>query len=255
MEAYSEFAYLYDTFMEDVPYDEWADLLSSLIRAYGENVNTIIDLGCGTGSLTMRLYDRGYTVYGIDYSEDMLSVASDKSFEAGKDILYINQDMRELSLSEKVDSIVSVCDCINYLLLDEDVIKTFKRVNKCLNKGGLFIFDFNTIYKYETVIGDTTIAENREDCAFIWENFYSSEDHLNEYDVTFFSKVETDKPSIDGEETFKRFTETHIQRGYTLDEMKYFIEKAGLKFVTALDEATRKEPTDESERIYIVARK
>ena len=253
MEAYSEFAYLYDTFMEDVPYDKWADLLSSLIKAYGENVNSIIDLGCGTGSLTMRLYDLGYTVMGIDYSADMLSVASDKSYEAGKDILYINQDMRELSLSEKVDAVVSICDCINYLLLDEDVIKTFKRVSKCLNKGGLFIFDFNTIYKYETVIGDTTIAENREDCAFIWENFYSSEDHLNEYDVTFFSKIDT--PSSYDNETFRRFTETHIQRGYTLEEMKHFIEKAGLKFVTALDETTRKEPTGTSERIYIVARK
>ena len=117
----------------------------------------------------------------------------------------------------------------------------------------MFIFDFNTIYKYETVIGDTTIAENRDDCAFIWENFYSSEDHLNEYDVTFFSKIDT--PSSYEDETFRRFTETHIQRGYTLDEMKHFIEKAGLKFVTALDETTRKEPTGISERIYIVARK
>lgn len=255
MEAYSEFAYLYDTFMEDVPYDDWADLLSSLIRAYGENVNTIIDLGCGTGSLTMRLSDRGYNVYGIDYSEDMLSVAANKAYETGKDILYINQDMRELCLNEKVDAVLSICDCINYLLLDEDVVRTFKNVKKCLNKAGLFIFDFNTIYKYETVIGDTTIAENREDCSFIWENFYSSEDHLNEYDVTFFTKVDSPGKNYGDSELFKRFTETHIQRGYSLEEMKQFLNKAGLKFVTAIDETTRKEPTEISERIYIVARK
>jgi len=250
MEAYTDFAYLYDTFMEDVPYEDWADLLSSLLKAYGENVQKVLDLGCGTGTLTELLSKKGYELTGVDYSLDMLSVAQNKSYESGSDILYINQDMRELSLVDKQDAIVCVCDCINYILLEDEIVECFLRVKDNLKPGGIFIFDFNTVYKYETVIGDATIAESREDCSFIWENYYEPSTHINEYDVTFFVRED----GMD-EDIFRRFEESHIQRGYDLSEMKEFIERAGLKFVTAIDEGTRKTPLDESERIYIIARK
>ena len=323
MEAYTDFAEVYDTFMGDVPYEEWADFLASLIEAYGvsrpvrepgevqeleeapesgevqeleevpesgyiqeleevpesgyiqefeeapeygevqefEEVqeepgvtedaliserNLVLDLGCGTGTITELLYEKGYDMIGVDSSEEMLQIALDKKFETGSDILYLCQDMRELDLYSTVGTVVSVCDSLNYLLMDEDVLQTFHLVNNYLFPGGIFIFDFNTIYKYEEVIGDTTIAENREDCSFIWENFYSCEDHINEYDVTVFERQEDD--------LYRRFTETHYQRGYTLEEMKTFLEKAGLIFVTALDEKTHKAPTETSERIYVIAR-
>ncbi|MCR4789035.1 MAG: class I SAM-dependent methyltransferase [Lachnospiraceae bacterium] len=250
MDSYTGFAYLYDTFMEDVPYDKWADLLSCLIGAYGENIKTVLDLGCGTGSMTLRLCDMGYEVTGVDNSEDMLAVATDKAYEVGKDILFINQDMRTLELLEKQDCIISVCDCINYLVLDEDIISAFEHIKECLKKDGLFIFDINTVYKYENVIGNTTISEDREEGSFIWTNYYSTEDHINEYDVTFFKKVSDEDGGL-----FKRFEETHIQRGFTLAEIKDFLLKCGFRFVTAVDEETRKEPTDTSERIYIVCRR
>ena len=287
MEAYTDFAEVYDTFMGDVPYEEWADFLASLIEAYGvsrpvrepgevqeleeapesgevqelEEVqeepgvtedaliserNLVLDLGCGTGTITELLYEKGYDMIGVDSSEEMLQIALDKKFETRSDILYLCQDMRELDLYSTVGTVVSVCDSLNYLLMDEDVLQTFHLVNNYLFPGGIFIFDFNTIYKYEEVIGDTTIAENREDCSFIWENFYSCEDHINEYDVTVFERQEDD--------LYRRFTETHYQRGYTLEEMKTFLEKAGLIFVTALDEKTHKAPTETSERIYVIAR-
>lgn len=278
MEAYTDFAQVYDTFMEDVPYAQWADFLSLLIEAYGiskpvkdrmavpereedpeaeecwetqedrlsSEKNLVLDLGCGTGTLTQLLYEKGYDMIGVDCSEEMLQVAFDKKYETESDILYLCQDMRELDLYSTVGTVVSVCDSINYLLLDEDVLQTFRLVNNYLFPGGIFIFDFNTIYKYEEVIGDTTIAENREDCSFIWENFYSREDHLNEYDVTIFTQEKDD--------LFRRFTETHYQRGYSLEEMKAFVEKAGLVFVTALDEQTHQYPTETSERIYVIAR-
>ena len=287
MEAYTDFAEVYDTFMGDVPYEEWADFLASLIEAYGvsrpvrepgevqeleeapesgevqefEEVqeepgvtedaliserNLVLDLGCGTGTITELLYEKGYDMIGVDSSEEMLQIALDKKFETGSDILYLCQDMRELDLYSTVGTVVSVCDSLNYLLMDEDVLQTFHLVNNYLFPGGIFIFDFNTIYKYEEVIGDTTIAENREDCSFIWENFYSCEDHINEYDVTVFERQEDD--------LYRRFTETHYQRGYTLEEMKTFLEKAGLIFVTALDEKTHEAPTETSERIYVIAR-
>lgn len=249
MEAYTDFAYLYDTFMEDVPYEQWADLLSSLFKAYGDKIEKVLDLGCGTGTLTELLSEMGYKMTGADLSEDMLAVASEKAYESGNDILYINQDMRELSLLEKQDAVICVCDSINYLLLDEDMVETFKHIKDSLRTGGILIFDFNTIYKYETVIGDTTIAENREDCSFIWENFYEPSTQINEYQVTFFVRDDEEDEDI-----FRRFEESHIQRGYELSKMRALLEASGLKFVTALDETTKKTPTDESERIYIIAR-
>jgi len=144
-----------------------------------------------------------------------------------------------------VGAIVSVCDSLNYLLEEEDVIETFRLINNYLDPKGLFIFDFNTVYKYKEVIGDATIAENREDCSFIWENYYHEEDEINEYEVTFFVK--------EGE-LFRRFEETHYQRGYTPQQMKDFLKKAGLEFVSMADSDTGGEVTPESERIYMIAR-
>ena len=277
MEAYTDFAGVYDTFMDETPYEEWAEFIHELIREYGisqavatknednkvEGISSeedagnlqevldserdlVLDLGCGTGTLTELLYQKGYDMIGIDYSQDMLNIAMEKKAVSGSDILYLCQDMRELDLYSTVGTVVSVCDSVNYLLEDEDVEETFRLVNNYLYPGGLFIFDFNTVYKYEQVIGDTTIAENREECSFIWENYYHDKERINEYDLTIFVREE--------EELFRRFSETHYQRGYTLEEMKNFVEKAGLKFIKAIDADTHGEPEEESERIYIIAK-
>ena len=186
---------------------------------------------------------------GIDNSQEMLNIAMEKKQESGSEILYLCQDMRDIDLYSTVGTVVSVCDSVNYLTENEDVEDTFALVENYLYPGGIFIFDFNTVYKYETVIGDTTIAENRDDCSFIWENYYHADEHINEYDLTIFVK-ENEK-----RELFRRFSETHFQRGYTLKEMKEFIEKAGMEIVLSLDADTHKAPGEESERIYMIARK
>lgn len=254
MEAYTDFASVYDTFMDETPYEEWAKFLHQLIKEYGisqpvrddSEKNLVLDLGCGTGTLTELLYRKGYDMIGVDFSQEMLNIAMNKKEKSGSDILYLCQDMRELDLYSTIGTVISACDSVNYLLEDEEVVETFRLVNNYLYPGGVFIFDFNTVYKYEQVIGDTTIAENREDCSFIWDNFYHEEECINEYDLTIFVKEEN--------ELFRKFRETHYQRGYTLDEMKMFIEAAGLQFVKAIDADTHKAPTEESERIYVIAR-
>ena len=276
MDAYTDFAAVYDTFMDETPYDVWGDFVSGLIEEYGvskpypkgerdgnagsgiedseealeEERNLVVELGCGTGSFTQILKKKGYDIMGIDMSPEMLDLARKKSAESGLDIMYLEQDMRELDLYCTAGTIVSVCDSINYLLEDEDVINTFKLVNNFLFPKGVFIFDFNTLHKYKDVIGDATIAENREDCSFIWDNYYHEEDHINEYDLTIYARVSDDHEN----EIFRRSIETHFQRGYTLEEMKTFVEAAGLKFITAIDADTHECPTDGSERIYVVAR-
>lgn len=259
MNSYQDFAYVYDEFMDATPYEEWCDLLSGLIEKYGvskpcrdaEDVldserNLVLDLGCGTGTLTELLYQKGYDCIGVDNSESMLEIAMEKRAQSGSEILYLLQDMRELELYSTVGTVISVCDSVNYILEENELRDVFSLVNNYLYPGGIFIFDFNTAYKYREVIGDTTIAENREDCSFIWENYYDEESGLNEYDVTIFVREE--------EDTFRRFTETHVQRGYTVGQMCTLVEQAGMKIVEVLDADTRMPVTEVSERVYIVAR-
>jgi len=245
MEAYTDFALVYDTLMDNTPYEVWCERVVSILKESRIKNDIVLDLGCGTGTLTELLAKKGYDMIGVDLSYEMLARAMEKREQSGLPILYLQQDMREFELYGTVKAVVSVCDSLNYLLEDEDVIETFKLVNNYLDPEGLFIFDFNTVHKYRDVIGDTTIAENREDCSFIWENYYHEEECINEYEVTFFIK--------EGE-YFRRFEETHYQRGYTVEEMKTFLIQAGMDFVSMKDADTWDEVTEESERICIVAK-
>ncbi len=276
MEAYTDFAQVYDEFMDETPYEEWCAFLVGMLKKYGVNQdngsermtetssgrrlskqaawnfrqerNTILDLGCGTGTLTELLARKGYDMIGVDNAQEMLQIAMDKRDRSGLDILYLLQDMREFELYGAVGAVISVCDSINYLLEEEDILQTFRLVQNYLYPGGVFIFDFNTVYKYANIIGDATIAENREDCSFIWENYYHEEEEINEYDLTIFVRNR-------GEELFQRFQETHYQRGYQLEQMRRLVEDAGLRVLETLDADTHDGVTPESERIYIVAKK
>ncbi len=260
MDIYQDFASVYDRFMDNVPYEQWGDRIDQLIRKYGVSKperdaeglleserNLVVDLGCGTGTLTEILYAKGYDCIGVDASESMLNAAMEKKEKSGSEILYLQQDMRELDLYSTVGTVISVCDSINYILEEEELLKVFSLVNNYLYPGGVFIFDFNTDYKYREVIGDTTIVENREDCSFIWDNFYDVEEEINEYDLTVFVQEDGD--------LFRKFHETHYQRGYCIEQMMRLIEQAGMRVVEVMDVDTNQGVTEKSERIYMVARK
>ncbi|MBQ6833724.1 MAG: class I SAM-dependent methyltransferase [Lachnospiraceae bacterium] len=246
MEAYTGFAAVYDTFMDNIPYEEWCEYLTNLLCDYGVKDGLLLDLGCGTGSLTELLAERGYDMIGIDYSEEMLDLAMEKRMESGKDILYLCQDMREFELYGTVAAVVSICDCMNYITEPEDLVTVFELVNNYLDPEGIFIFDLNTEYKYETVMGDCTIAEDREDSSFIWENQYEKSEKINIYDVSIFIREK--------EDLYRKYHETHYQRAYSLDEVREALEEAGMEFVAAYDAFTKEPPKADSERIYVVAR-
>lgn len=272
MEAYTSFAKVYDTFMDETPYEEWGRRIREMIEKYGVSApygsksditdkgtddapmdnrltserNLVVDLGCGTGNMTELLASYGFDMIGIDNSEEMLSIAMAKRDKTGSEILYLKQDMRDLELYSTVGTVISVCDSLNYLLQEEDLVETFRKVNNYLYPGGIFIFDFNTVYKYETVIGDTTIAENRDECSFIWENFYHPEEEINEYDLTLFVEEE--------EGLYHKFSETHYQRGYTLTGMQGVAQAAGLQWVWAMDADTCGEVNDHTERVFAVVK-
>ena len=246
MEAYSDFARVYDIFMDNVEYEKWAEYLIGSLKEYGIEDGIVLELGCGTGVMTELLAESGYDMIGVDNSEEMLGEAMEKRAESGHEILYLEQDMREFELYGTVRAIVSVCDCMNYITEEEDLLTVFKLVNNYLDPDGIFIFDMNTPYKYREMLGNTTIAENREEGSFIWENTYYEEEHMNEYGLTIFAKCE------DGR--YEKYEETHYERAYSLDEIKESLAQAGLVFVTAYDSFTHNPPMGESERICIIAR-
>ena len=258
--------------MDGTDYEAEADKISEMITTYGlskpthmrtgeseardvllaAEKNLVVDLGCGTGKLTEILANQGYDVMGIDLSEEMLSMAIERRDKLRHRTLYLCQDMREFELFGTAGTFVSVGDSVNYLLTDEDMDKLFRRVNTFLFPRGIFIFDFKTLHLYRDVIGDSTIAEDREECSFIWENWFDGETNINEYDLTLFIK---DKDSGDKDDNvFRKFQEIHRQRGYTLEEMKSFAENAGLVWITGIDSDTGEEVTPESERILCVVR-
>lgn len=248
MDAYTGFAEVYDTFMDNVPYSEWADYLEGTLKEYGICDGLVLDLGCGTGSMTESLAKRGYDMIGVDSAGEMLEIAVKKREESGHDILYLKQDMCAFELYGTVRAVISVCDCVNYILEEEELLETFRLVNNYLDPGGLFLFDFNTRYKYENILGNQTFAEDREECSFIWDNFYYEEDGINEYELALFIRDE----KAGG--LYRKFQETHYQRGYTLEEVKGLIEMSGLEFVKAYDAYTKNPVSEKSERILAAAR-
>lgn len=263
MEAYTSFASVYDTFMDNVPYGEWGGYIYTLLCGYGVKSGIILDLGCGTGTITEILAGYGYDMIGVDNSEDMLELAMEKRIASGHDILYLLQDMREFELYGTVRAVVSVCDSVNYITEPEELAGVFRLVNNYLDPGGIFLFDFNTEYKYREVMGDCTIAEDRGPCSFIWDNCYYEEERINEYDLTLFIREGTVPGQNEGAEEddteengalYRKYTETHFQRGYTLEEIRELLSSAGLIFQAAYDMDTREAAGEKSERVCVIAR-
>ena len=258
MEAYTSFAEVYDTFMDNIPYEEWNSYLVGLLNEYGVSDGIVAELGCGTGNMTRLLAGEGYDMIGIDSSMDMLEIAREKSGAEGmeddacpgegqdKKILYLLQDMRSFELYGTVAAVVSICDCMNYITEPEELLEVFRLVNNYLDPGGLFIFDFHPDGYYRNMLADNTFAEDREEMSFIWENDYDEESRINVYDLSIFVEAS------DGR--YDKFQETHYQRGYDLMEVQELVRTSGLTLIAMYDAFTRQPATKESERVYVIAK-
>ena len=245
MEAYTGFAEVYDVFQDNVPYEEWCSYVTGLLKEYQVMDGLVLDLGCGTGSLTGLMARSGYDMIGIDNSGEMLQIAMNKRNASGLDILYLLQDMRGFELYGTVKAVISICDSMNYIMEYQELVEVFRLVNNYLDPKGVFIFDLNTEYKYRELLADNTFAEDREESSFIWNNFYDEEDKVNEYDLT---------PFVKEGELYRKFEETHYQRAYGLDQIQQAIRDGGMEFVAAYDACTRNPVQQDSERIYVIAR-
>lgn len=243
MDIYTGFARVYDIFMQDVPYEAWKDYLAGVLCREGITDGLICELGCGTGKMTRLLAADGYDMIGIDASEEMLSIAREQESEG---ILYLAQDMREFELYGTVRAIISVCDSLNYLLEDEELLQVFRLANNYLDPGGVFLFDFNTGYKFRELMGEQTYCEHREEGSLIWDNYYDGEERINEYALTLFVREE--------QGLYRKYEETHYERGYELAEIVRLLERAGMKFVQACDGKDHGPVREDSGRIYVMAR-
>lgn len=245
MASYESFAEVYDLFMDNIPYEDWCTYLHGLLIEYNVEDGLVLELGCGTGSMTELLADCGYDMIGVDNSVEMLEIAQEKKAQSGHDILYLLQDMREFELYGTVRAVVSVCDSMNYVTDADDLLTVFRLVNNYLDPGGIFIFDMNTVYKYDT-LGESVIAENRDEGSFIWENWYDEETKINEYDLTLFIREE------DG--LYRKYEETHYQRAWEPGEIRRLLADAGLQLLAVYDAFTHEPPRPDSERVYFIAR-
>ena len=245
MDAYTSFASVYDLFMDNVPYEEWCAFLCKMLAQHGITDGPVLDLGCGTGKMTRLMSEQGYDMTGIDNAAEMLQIAAMEPGEVP--ILYLLQDMQDLELDGCVRAVYSVCDCVNYVLDEEGLQQAFSRVHEYLEEDGVFIFDVNTSYKYTKLLAENTFAESRDEGSFIWDNYYDEEERINEYDLTLFI--------LEGDELYRRYTETHYQRNYETETLLKLLKNAGFTDICVYDDYTDAPLCETSERAVFVAKK
>ena len=245
MDAYTSFASVYDLFMDNVPYEEWCAFLCKILAQHGITDGPVLDIGCGTGKMTRLMSEQGYDMTGIDNAAEMLQIAAMEPGEVP--ILYLLQDMQDLELDGCVRAVYSVCDCVNYVLDEEELQQAFSRVHEYLEEDGVFIFDVNTSYKYTKLLAENTFAESRDEGSFIWDNYYDEEERINEYDLTLFIP--------EGDELYRRYTETHYQRNYETETLLKLLKNAGFTDICVYDDYTDAPLCETSERAVFVAKK
>lgn len=245
-DIYSAFAEIYDDVMRDVDYETWSHFIVNLCIHYGFEVNRILDVACGTGSLTRRLAEMGYEVTGIDQSPSMLKRARQYAKEEGLSIHFAEammEDFRPARLSKPFDLIVCLYDSVNYLMDAELVAQCFGEAHRHLRPNGAFIFDVTTEYNLLHNFSGYTFAENLDDVSYIWENDYDIINKVCKSKVTIF------KPA---KGRYDRFVEMHLQRVYPTGTLRRMLEEAGFAILGTYHNMTMKPVQPKSERIHFV---
>lgn len=260
---YGQFAYIYDKLMEDMPYPRWLSFIRQCWEASGKP-ETVVDLGCGTGNLSIPLAQSGLRVYGIDLSDDMLAVAQDKTeqqqrtfpFAAGGSVTWLQQDMREWELPEQVDSVISCCDCINYLTEEADLAETFRQTFAGLKDGGTFIFDVHTEGQLRSYAEMQPFTLNDDDISYIWTSDLDEERCEIEHDLAIFVReaewLGSDSSAELGDSRYLRIDETHVQRAYPLPRIEALLKESGFSQIYVYADFARKAPTPKTERAFFV---
>lgn len=244
MSSYGEFAELYDELMNDFDYEIWANYIKMIFDRYDLSPKDVLEMACGTGNLTYYLAKDRYNVVGFDLSEDMLSQAYTK-LRKFNNVKLLNMDMTGFSFKKKFDSIICVCDSINYIVDKDELLKCFKNVYNHLEDTGAFIFDINSYYKLRYIIGNNVFVEDREDVLYTWQNQFDTEDNVSSFYLTFFVE--------NSEGLYERFDEEHRERAYQTEEILSLLKEAGFTKVDYFEGFSFDEVVEKTERINFIA--
>lgn len=244
---YSVFANYYDYLMEDVDYESWTNRIVQQIKTHHPKAKTLVDLACGTGNISNLLAKKGYSVTGIDLSEEMLMIAQDKAHEKHLRIQYLKQDMMRFATHRKADVITCICDGLNYLLTEESLENFFSNAAKQLSDGGLLVIDISSPYKYEHVLSKRTIAELDDQVSFIWENRFDPSSGFLDFDIAFFVPE-------GNEGLYRRLLEHHRQKSHSMASLQVAFE-GSFECLSHLDGETGELLKADSERWLLVLRK
>ena len=248
MASYGDFAYFYDNLTDNVDYEKRCSYIKGLLAENGVGEGILLDLACGTGTVSLMLSDMGYDVIGVDASEDMLSVAQEKKMESGADVIFLCQRMEELDLFGTINACVSTLDSINHVTDEETVREIFRRVSLFMEDKGIFLFDVNTPYKHKCVLGDNTFVYDTDEVYCVWQNS-TDESLVTTVNLDIFEKDEDD------EETYYRYSEEFTERAYDLDDIKKWLEDVKFEVIGIYEEMTKNSVKADTQRAVFVARK
>lgn len=246
--SYGIFSYSYDILTENVEYEKIAHKVCSLLHKNGVDGGLLLDLGCGTGTLSFLLEKSGYDIIGVDASEDMLMVANEKKYEEESSAMFLCQKAEELDLFGTIDCAVSCLDTINHIDSLERVEKAFSLVSLFMNMNGIFIFDMNTPYKHEKILGNNTFIYDMDEVYCAWQNTLDRENRKTNIDLDFFIKNEDD-------ECYERYSESFSEFIYNIDDIIDIIKKCGFTLVEISDDYSEKPVNETTERITFVCKK
>ncbi|WP_203246851.1 class I SAM-dependent DNA methyltransferase [Sporosarcina beigongshangi] len=244
-QSYIEFATVYDELMTDIPYDAYVDLLDEAMG--GIAGKRVLDIGCGTGLLSMKLAKQGAQVTGIDLSADMLAVAEERAKALSLPVQFIQQPMQQLSGFEGFDLAVIAIDSLNYLACQTDVQATFQHIYASLSVGGALVFDVHSTFKTDVIFmeGPFTFDDGR--IAYIWETEEGDHPHSVDSELAFFVQ------KANG--LYSRFDEVHSQRTFEVHEYVDMLMEAGFSVERIFADWEEEPPHEESERIFFQVRK
>ena len=248
MASYGEFAYFYDGLTDNVDYEKRCDYIRDLLAENGIGEGILLDLACGTGTVSMILSRMGFDVIGVDASEDMLSVAQEKKMETGEDVIFLCQRMEELDLFGTIKAAVSTLDSINHVTDAETVREIFRRVSLFMEDEGIFIFDVNTPYKHKNILGNNTFIYDTDEVYCVWQNS-TDESLLTQISLDIFEKDEDD------DETYYRYSEEFSERAYELGDIKKWLEEYKIEVTAVYEELSRKPVAEDTQRAVFVAKK
>ncbi len=246
MAAYEALAGAYDGLMADAQYEKRGRYVEKLLKKAAISVETVVDLGCGTGTIACQLAQRGYQVIAMDPSEEMLTQAMDKAMALDTPPQFLQQSMEKLRLPFLVDGVISTVDAMNYVTAPKSLQETFRRIYKHLNPGGRLVFDVNTPEKFQAMDGQMYVDET-EEAYCVWRTFYSEKRKICTYLVDMFTQLP------DG--SYERTWEEHKERAYEQDQLLEMLSNAGFTTVSVFGDLTTQAPAPKEARIIFVCDK